>query len=79
MSESAHVEHAAPASTEELFSNAELRQFTEDDSTAGRVIGKMLSLLFIYTLIAMSIATWWTVSSIHAKSEPAQSASAGHH
>lgn len=43
-----------------LFSREELRQFEADDAEAGRRIGKILSALFVYTLIAMSVATWWT-------------------
>lgn len=44
----------------ELFSASELRQFQDDDESAGRSIVKILATLFIYTLIAMSIVTWWT-------------------
>lgn len=44
----------------ELFSIEEIRQFEADDVEAGRRIGKILATLFVYTLIAMSIVTWWT-------------------
>ncbi len=54
-----HDAHA-PAATVELFDKAELHQFAEDDRSAGRTICKMLSALFIYTLVAMSIAAGWT-------------------
>ena len=47
-----------------LFTREELRQFTEDDADAGRHIGKILASLFIYTLIAMSIATLWTFRTV---------------
>ncbi len=47
-----------------LFSREELRTFAADDADAGRHIGKILSALFIYTLIAMSVATWWTLRTI---------------
>ena len=47
--------------TEQLFDDTELRQFEADDVEAGRAICKMLSLLFIYTIIAMSIVSLWTV------------------
>lgn len=47
-----------------LFSGEELRQFASDDVEAGRRIGKILSALFIYTLLAMSIATWWTFRTV---------------
>lgn len=46
--------------TEELFTNSEIEQFEEDDTEAGRAIGKMLSLFFLYTVIVMSIAGIWT-------------------
>lgn len=51
---------AAETATTELFDKAELRQFEADDVEAGRAIGKMLSILFIYTVIAMSIVSLWT-------------------
>lgn len=57
------TETAAPAETPEpLFSNADLREFESDDSAAGQIICKMLSILFIYTLIAMSIVSIWTAT-----------------
>lgn len=46
--------------SEPLFTSAEIRQFDADDAEAGRRIGKILATLFIYTVIAMSIVTWWT-------------------
>ena len=46
----------------DLFSQDEIRQFAADDSEAGRRIGKILATLFVYTLIAMVIVTWWTFS-----------------
>lgn len=62
MSEAAS-ETTAPAETPEpLFSNADLREFESDDVAAGRIICKMLSILFIYTLIAMSIVSLWTAT-----------------
>ena len=60
-----HSEAAESASAPtELFDQAELRQFEADDIEAGRAIGKMLSILFIYTVIAMSIVALWTISTI---------------
>ncbi|MGZ0172283.1 MAG: hypothetical protein ACKVHE_22305 [Planctomycetales bacterium] len=57
------TEAAAPAETPEpLFSNADLREFESEDVAAGRIICKMLSILFIYTLIAMSIVSFWTAA-----------------
>ena len=51
--------HDAPA-TQELFDKSELAQFVADDQLAGQHICKLLATLFIYTLIAMSIAATWT-------------------
>ena len=59
MSDAHAATHDAPA-TEELFDKSELQQFIRDDQFAGRVICKMLSALFIYTLVAMSLAAGWT-------------------
>lgn len=44
-----------------LFTREELRQFEEDDTEAGRRIGKILTSLFVYTLIAMSFVIWWSL------------------
>ena len=54
------TEAAHEATSEALFSNAELREFESDDEVAGRAIGVMLSLLFIYTMLAMSGVAVWT-------------------
>ena len=45
-----------------LFSAVEIEQFEADDVVAGSAIGKMLSLLFLYTVLAMSFVTWLTFS-----------------
>ncbi len=58
---------AAPEEQTELFSAVEIEQFGADDVTAGGAIGKMLSALFLYTVVAMGIAGWWTYSSIAAQ------------
>ena len=47
----------APA---EPFDRVELEGFAADDAEAGKTIGQMLSILFIYTVIAMSIVSLWT-------------------
>ncbi|MBI1312567.1 hypothetical protein GC176_14840 [bacterium] len=61
-----HTDAAETAATQaELFDKAELRQFAADDAEAGGAIGKMLSLLFIYTVIAMTIVSVWTASVSH--------------
>ncbi len=49
---------------EPLFTREELRQFEADDVEAGRRIGKILTSLFIYTLIAMSVVIWWSLQVI---------------
>jgi len=55
--------HAAPeADVTKLFSNAEVREMEAADSEAGRAICKMLCILFIYTVIAMSIVSAWTAA-----------------
>ena len=60
-----HASHETTAAADApLFSPAEVEQFAADDVTAGGAIGKLLSALFLYTVIAMSIAGWWTWSSI---------------
>ena len=63
-----HASHdAVPASQDApLFSAVEVEQFSADDVTAGGAIGKMLSALFLYTILAMGIAGWWTHTSIDA-------------
>lgn len=47
---------ATESSSEQLFSNDEVKQFGLDDVEAGKAIGKMLSALFLYTVIAMTIS-----------------------
>jgi hypothetical protein len=47
-----------------LFTPVEVQQFEADDVVAGSAIGKMLSLLFLYTVLAMSFVAWWTFSSV---------------
>jgi len=68
MSEAAsadNVTHEEATQTAPLFNQADLDQFDADDTTAGRAIGKMLSWFFLYTILAMSIAAWWTYKSIN--------------
>ncbi|MCH7990723.1 MAG: hypothetical protein IID46_16405 [Planctomycetes bacterium] len=49
---------------ENPFEKEELAQFDADDVVAGKAIGVMLSLFFLYTMIAMSIVGYWTFSTI---------------
>ena len=46
--------------TKELFRPEEIREFDAEDAEAGRAIGKMLSLFFVYTVIVMALSTWFT-------------------
>ncbi len=48
------------AATESPFSEDDILGFEADDRDAGRSIGIMLSLLFIYTVLAMSVVGIWT-------------------
>lgn len=43
-----------------LFSAVEVEQFEAADVEAGKAIGQMLSSLFLYTVVAMALVTWWT-------------------
>jgi hypothetical protein len=52
--------HTGSPSDEPLFQRAELTQFADDDREAGMAIGKMLSVLFIYTVIVMAISAYAT-------------------
>jgi hypothetical protein len=56
--------HSHESTSTELFDKSELAEFVAADQSAGRTICKMLSALFIYTLIAMSIASGWTYYAI---------------
>lgn len=83
MSDSASHEAASASTDAPLFSAVEIEQFEADDVTAGSAIGKMLSALFLYTIVAMGIASWWTYSSIQADkgyaADSARSSEAGTH
>jgi len=46
------------------FTATDVQQFEADDVVAGSAIGKMLSALFLYTVLAMSFVAWWTFSSV---------------
>ncbi|WP_417848908.1 hypothetical protein [Thalassoglobus sp.] len=53
--------------SEELFAPEEIKQFDADDAEAGENIGKMLSVFFLYTVIAMTSMTvltyYWIATS----------------
>lgn len=52
------------SAVEVTFTKDELAQFESDDRTAGSTIAKILSMLFVYTVVAMSIVVWWTFRSV---------------
>ena len=58
--ETAGEQSTATAVPENPFEREELAQFDADDVQAGKAIGKMLSLFFLYTLIATAFVGWWT-------------------
>lgn len=58
----------ATTSDEPLFTPVELEQFEADDVVAGSAIGKMLSILFLYTVLVMSFVGYWT----YAQNTPAE-------
>ena len=50
--------------SENPFDRDDIKQFEADDIETGKSIGKMVSLLFIYTVIVMSLAGYLTWSKI---------------
>ena len=58
--EEAQGQATATELPENPFEREELAQFDADDVNAGKAIGVMLSLFFLYTMIAMSIVGLWT-------------------
>lgn len=72
--------HASPAAAQDaLFSASEVEQFAADDVTAGGAIGKMLSALFLYTVLAMGISGWWTWAAVSSESSETPAAESGEH
>ena len=58
------------------FDREDLAQFDSDDISAGRAIGKMLAFFFLYTVVVMSLAAWWTFDSLTGDGDDAGPASA---
>ena len=56
--------HTAPVASDDVFQASDVEFFTAEDTEAGQAICKLLSVLFTYTLIAMTITTlvtlYWT-------------------
>lgn len=59
-----HAPEHAPASSPADFEKSEIEMFDRDDVTAGTAIGRMLAIIFLYTILAMSIAGLWTYRSL---------------
>lgn len=78
MSETQAADAQEETTSEPLFGREELRQFEADDVEAGGAIGKMLSLLFIYTVIAMSAVSLWTVCANAERDAPAEETTSEH-
>jgi hypothetical protein len=53
---------ASPKPPEALFDKTQLKYFDSEDTHAGAAIGKMLSLFFLYTVLAMALVAYWTFS-----------------
>ncbi len=52
---------ATPTADTSLFSAVDREEFDAADVQAGKAIGQMLSILFLYTVFAMALVTWWTM------------------
>ena len=63
---------------QELFTRTELEQFAADDVEAGSAIGKMLTLFFLYTIVVMSVAAWWTYRSVETNHGEAEATAPAH-
>ncbi len=65
MTQAGTVEHAGdahgPVVVAQHFDAQDLEQMDADDVQAGRAIGKMLALFFVYTVIATAGAALYTV------------------
>ena len=62
-----HPPATAAAIPELPFTERQIDQFDADDGDAGRAIGKMLALFFLYTVVAMSIVAYWTLRTTDAR------------
>lgn len=60
MSHTAHAPQHLAASSDELFTSAQLREFDAEDTAAGRNIAKILTAFFVYTVLAMGVAIGWS-------------------
>ncbi|MFN9721148.1 MAG: hypothetical protein ACK58L_20820 [Planctomycetota bacterium] len=72
--------HSTVSEDSQLFTPVEVEEFASDDVKAGSAIGIMLSALFLYTIVAMAISSWWTASSIkEASATPAPASEDAEH
>ena len=53
--------HTAPVASDDVFQAADVEFFTAEDTVAGQAICKMLSLMFAYTVCAMTVTTLVTI------------------
>lgn len=60
MSEQVANETPAGSPPAEIFDREDVAEFDADDAKAGRVIGKLLTLFFVYTIVATGIVGLWT-------------------
>jgi hypothetical protein len=51
----------APTQQDAIFADADVAQFTADDTEAGRAICQMLSIMFAYTVGVMVLSTLVTI------------------
>ncbi len=54
----------APQKTDPNFDPIEIDEFHQDDASAGKTIGVILTILFTYTAIIMSGVLWWTIRTL---------------
>ena len=50
------------------FSEIELQQLQSDDLKAGKLIGRTLVIMFLYSAITMGGVMWWTFASVSERS-----------
>lgn len=53
-------ENPFPAAAEHQFTDEDIAGFDQDDGQAGAAICKMLTMFFVYTIIAMGLCVYFT-------------------
>ncbi len=56
--------HAASVPTSPPFGPEEQASLDQEDAEAGKLIGRLLSFLFLYTIVVTSLVAWWTWDAI---------------